>query len=267
MKSTLYIISFISIFFCASCSEVGESERYIELPQVEIRRNVLVEEFTGQRCTNCPDAHRLMSELQRQYGNQLIVVAIHAGGFGISEGENPNILGLMQEEGNVYADRWGVEQYPSAVVNRQGEALSSDKWASSIRSAMERSTNVGMTAEAKTDGATITCGIAMEAASSTFEGKLQIWVTEDDITALQIDNGAVLTDYTHNHVFRACVKKDDLQDEWGEDIVVNANIDIVIEREVAVRKEWNIDKLNVVAFLYNDIVGVAQVVQTHVERQ
>ena len=60
-----------------SCDEIDENERYIELPAAEVQRKVLLEDYTGQMCTNCPDAHRLIASMQTQYPGQVIAVAIH----------------------------------------------------------------------------------------------------------------------------------------------------------------------------------------------
>lgn len=255
-----YVNILFALLLTVSCSEVDEGDRYVELPKVEIKRNVLVEEYTGQMCTNCPDAHRQLVGLQQQYGGQLISVAIHAGGFGIAEGSNPKILGLMQPEGNVYAQHWGVTEYPSAVVDRSSGALKADLWASAIREAMERESELKMEVEAEIVGNEVRCRVWIEP-SASFDGKLQLWLTESDITALQIDNGVVKTDYKHNHVFRACIKKDEAQDEWGEPISLKANIHQSVERRIALKENWDREKLHVVAFVYNDSRGVEQVVE------
>ncbi|MGM9697400.1 MAG: Omp28 family outer membrane lipoprotein [Prevotella sp.] len=256
-------LAMLMLLLVVSCSEVDEGERYVELPKVEIRRNVLVEEYTGQRCTNCPDAHRQLVGLQQQYGEQLIVVAIHAGGFGIAEGSNPKILGLMQPEGNVYASYWGVTEYPSAVIDRRSGVLKSDAWATAIREALECESELKMEVEAEIVGDEVRCRVWIEPTAS-FDGKLQLWLTESGITALQIDNGVVDTEYNHNHVFRACIKKEEIQDEWGEPISLKANIHQCIERRIALKENWNKEKLHIVAFVYNESRGVEQVVEEEI---
>lgn len=264
MRRYLYI-AMLTLLFTASCSEVEEDERYVELPQVDIKRNVLIEEFTGQRCTNCPDAHRQIVELQKQYSEQLISVAIHAGGFGIAEGSNPNIVGLMQPEGDIYATHWGVKEYPSAIIDRRNGVLKADKWATEIRDALERESIINMSVQAEIVSNEVKCQVKIEP-TTWFEGKLQLWLTESGISALQIDNGSLVTDYIHNHVFRACIKKDASQDEWGEPISLLANIHHTIERTIALKDNWNTENLHIIAFVYNDS-GVEQVVEEAITYQ
>ncbi len=40
-----------------SCDNVAEDDRFIKLPPIEADRAVLIEDFTGQNCLNCPVAH------------------------------------------------------------------------------------------------------------------------------------------------------------------------------------------------------------------
>ena len=101
-------LALAAISFTA-CDEVDEADRFKELEKIESKRTVLLEDFTGQLCTNCPDGHRLIASLQEQYGENIIAVGIHAGECGIAEGSNPNLLGLMQPEGNEYAKKAGVQ--------------------------------------------------------------------------------------------------------------------------------------------------------------
>ena len=121
-------LALASVSFTA-CDEVDEADRFKELEKIESKRTVLLEDFTGQLCTNCPDGHRLIASLQEQYGENIIAVGIHAGEFGIAEGSNPNLLGLMQPEGNEYAKKAGVQTYPAGVVDRCGSPMTYTGWA------------------------------------------------------------------------------------------------------------------------------------------
>ena len=52
----------------AACSHIAEDEQLIEvavddMPTNEIMRNVLLEDFTGQRCVNCPKAAEIIHQL------------------------------------------------------------------------------------------------------------------------------------------------------------------------------------------------------------
>ena len=253
MKKIVYIPFLLLLL--AACDQVDENDRYIKGEEIEVGRKVLLEEFTGQRCVNCPEAHAVIEKLQEQYGEDLIVVSINAGQFGI---KSPT--GLMQEDGNEYANYWNVTAYPSAVVDRTSGVISTDLWASAIRTDAAKVTNLELElkAELSADGNTINITTDL-LTSEKMEGKLQLWVTENDIVGLQFDGDIRLTDYVHNNVFRACVNG-----LWGEEISLVANETKTFSDSIAVVKDekglgnWNTDNLYIVGFVY-DNSGVVQV--------
>ena len=243
-----------------ACDEVDEGDRFKELTKIESKRNVLIEDFTGQMCRNCPDGHRTIVSLKEQYGSQVIAVGIHAGPFGIAEGKSPTIIGLMQPEGDEYAKNAGVVTYPSAVIDRRSGALAlSSEWASYVRKAFERECDLNIKLTAKINGDKIDIHSQFEQ-SANISGKYQIWVTESNIVALQIDNGKTITDYVHNHVYRASVNG-----TQGENISLSANVFSDLNHSIDIKDNWNKENLSVVAFVYNED-GVVQAQECEVEQ-
>ena len=159
MKKNIFIL-LLSLPLLFSCSdEIPFGERYEELESVEVKRNILIEDFTGQFCSNCPDAHQVISDLQTLYGEHVIAVAIHAGHFGIVEGSNPNFVGLMQPEGNTYAAHWGVEAYPAGLINRTSGLIKHTEWAAYARQTLtqEPQAAIKLDAEIANDSIFIHC--------------------------------------------------------------------------------------------------------------
>ena len=251
----ILLSAFIIATAFTSCDEVDENERYIELPAAEVRRKILLEDYTGQRCTNCPDAHRLISSLQEQYEDQIVAVAIHAGSFGIAEGSNPILLGLMQPEGNEYAHHFGIDAYPSAIVNRTiGPIAKAADWPAAVRSELEKESclDVEVQSSILSDG-NISISVSL-IPSADIEGKIQVWITESGISAMQVDNGKPIHNYTHNHVYRASVT-----DVWGDAISLKSSIFKDLVYTYTPKDNWNTNNLSIVAFVYNDKDGVFQV--------
>ena len=277
----LFILLFIATSLLYSCDQVDVTNRYVDVSTnqpdssdsmpdsaIVFERTVLLEEFTGQKCTNCPDAHRMVAQLLNQYGDRLISVAIHSGGFGIAESSSSaKMLGLMQPEGDVYANFWGVQAYPSGVVDRRGGVLAATDFASSIFKEMQRETEMGIFLNAAIDNVdgkqVIKCHVELES-TVDIDGKLQLWVTESNIKAFQVDNGKPVVDYEHNHVYRACIKATEDQGFWGEDVAIKENIAMSFDRQIAVKDNWNPENLSVVAFVYNDKDGVYQAAECKV---
>lgn len=247
MKKLLYLLAFLP--FLTSCDNIKEEDRFIDMGSATIERNVLLEEFTGQTCSNCPEAHAIIEQLEEQYGEHLVVVSIHAGSFGLKAP-----VGLMQEEGDIYASRWNIESYPSGVVDRTGGAEDRALWATSIRTDIEKPTSLDITLQASLadDGQTIDVYTTM-ISSEALQGSLQLWVVENGIVAYQLDGNTSIYDYVHNNVFRACING-----IWGEEIPLQANVARYVSNTVDVDKVWNLDNIYVVGFYYNNS-GVVQV--------
>ena len=238
-----------------SCSHIDEDNRLIEVPHAKISRAVLVEEFTGQRCVNCPNATAEIERLQEEYGKEnVIAVAIHSGPLAFFSTDK--VLGLRTSLGDEYYDYWRVEAEPSGLINRSGGVLLLDKWATRVYQDMQNEALVELTAKAKiADNGMIEIGIEYLAVKD-FSGKLQVWIIEDGIVALQmLPDGTLNREYVHNHVFRSTVNG-----TLGDDVVWPSGKQSILSFSAEVQENWNPKNLSVVAFVYNE-GGVQQVCQ------
>ena len=238
-----------------SCSHIDEDNRLIEVPHAKISRAVLVEEFTGQRCVNCPNATAEIERLQEEYGKEnVIAVAIHSGPLAFFSTDK--VLGLRTSLGDEYYDYWRVEAEPSGLINRSGGVLLLDKWATRVYQDMQNEALVELTAKAKiADNGMIEIGIEYLAVKD-FSGRLQVWIIEDGIVALQmLPDGTLNREYVHNHVFRSTVNG-----TWGDDVVWPSGKQSILSFSAEVQENWNPKNLSVVAFVYNE-GGVQQVCQ------
>ena len=89
-----------------ACDNVSLDERltYIEPP--EAGRAVLIEDFTGQYCVNCPRATEEIERLVEEYGDSVVIaVAIHSGPFSKLKGEPSP---LYTEVGDQYFNKWNL---------------------------------------------------------------------------------------------------------------------------------------------------------------
>lgn len=250
---------------CA-CDPIAEGDRYVELEAVEAQRIVLLEEFTGQNCPNCPTAHRTIESLAEQYGQSLISVSIHAGGFAEEEGKYDNLPEpynfptFKTPEGDQYANLWGITAYPSGVVNRTSGVTYYTDWAGLVRSELSRPTVLNLSAKAEcTDDGLVNIQTSL-LSTADVDAHLQLWIVEDGIVSLQLDGSQLLTDYTHNNVYRASVNG-----VGGEPVSLKANVYGNLTHTIALRSAWNAEKLSVIAFVYNDKDGVLNATKADVK--
>lgn len=63
----------------SSCSDLDEQDRFVYIKPADAARKVLIEDFTGQKCVNCPKATDEIHVLQETYGeDNIIAVGIHS---------------------------------------------------------------------------------------------------------------------------------------------------------------------------------------------
>lgn len=262
MKSKILYLAATLGLLLPGCNDIAEDDRYIPVEAVKVERTVLLEDFTGQNCVNCPAAHRTIEALEEQYGEHFIAVSIHAGHFGIAA-TNKRYTGLMQEEGQAYNDRYGIEDYPAGVLDGRRPVLNADQWASAVYDEIAITTPLKITLDA-TLGATGEIAIDCRLHSSeALDGQLVVWITESGIVARQEDiNEGRINDYVHNNVFRACVNGLD-----GDAVSLAAGQDLEKSYNISVKdtdtEKWNVGKLSVVAFVSGSD-GIYQAARTSV---
>ena len=237
-----------------ACDDIKENDRYIEVPAAKVERTVLLEDFTGQNCTNCPAAHRAIEALEEQYGEHLVAVSIHAGIFGISA-ENKRYTGLMQPDGQSYNDRYGISEYPKGVVDGH-TPIGFDDWATAVYNDIQQPTPLSIGIAASADAGEVAMDITLES-SEELSGNLVVWIVESCIVARQedMDLGRI-PDYVHNNVFRACVNG---LDGEGVTLAVGepSTLSYSIPLKATATETWKPENLAVVAFVKNGS-GVVQ---------
>ena len=251
----LLLCSFTFSLF--SCDNIAEDDRLVYEPLPEVKRSVLIEDFTGQRCVNCPNAAEEIHSLQQEYGDSVVIaVGIHGGPMAVKPNPaRPNVVGLATDLGDAYNDYWKVEQWPMGMVNRSGVCAYTD-WKARVREELQKTAPVDIVVgNYKPDeNGSITVFASLTGVRGRTTGKLQIWIVEDNIKAIQLmPDGSANQDYVHQHVFRGAVNGD-----WGEDIAVDEGGVTTVFRDYDLPDDWNRENLSLVAFVYND-QGVQQV--------
>ena len=253
-RNILYLLA----LWLLSCDPIAEEDRLIyEAPPV-VNRSVLIEDFTGQRCVNCPNAADEIHSLQQEYGEDMIIaVGIHGGPMAVWPNPERGIVGLATETGDNYNTYWKVEQWPMGMVNRGGVTPYTN-WKGLVREELQKTAPVALVSDfyQMAGAKSGKIQLSLEGTHGNTTAKLQLWVVEDDIKAIQLmPDGKANADYIHQHVFRAAVNG-----EWGEDIRVEEGKTVVTHNNIAIPSDWKRENLSFVAFVYNE-QGVQQVVR------
>ena len=246
-----------------SCSNIDEGDRLIYVKPAEVGRAILIEDFTGQRCINCPTGTEIINGIVSTYGeDNVIAVGVHSGPLGFAG--NSKTVGLMTDTGNEYYTHWDKENkmgQPWVIFNRKTSPDSHyNNWAAMVGTIISEKANLSVKIDNAYDAATrtLTTTVGAFGTNGTVNGKLQVWIVEDGIKALQMmPDGKPNKEYMHNHVFRAAVNG-----TWGEDVTVKEGETTTMKYSYKLPEAWNADNIAVVAFVYNDN-GVENVAKKH----
>jgi len=229
-------------------------------------KNVLLEDYTGHGCVNCPAASDIARDLEGVYGERLVVIAVHAGYWATSTG----IFGpefttdFTCHAGNTWYDYFGIASVgnPNGLINRVEKnpgdyIITPANWGSKAEEELAKDFMVQITIENNFNAATSTLGSNIKTVFQTDligDYSVVACITQDSIIAAQKDErvtGGVVENYIHMHALRASLNGD-----WGENI--NGGEDIVsgkvYEKNYSLKfaDEWVPKNCWVVAFVYDE---------------
>lgn len=261
MKVLRFIIFSLTCIFVASCDNIDFEDRFDGPIMTDEGKNVLIEDYTGQNCSNCPLAHEEIEKMQKAYGKErIIAVAIHGGPQAVDAGHS-KVTGLANEESKEYNRRLGTFSYPKGVIDRASGLKDIEKWNSMVVSRFSIQPKVKLAInDIKVDENTRQLSFSCNVESTeSLNGFLQLWLTESNIVAPQtlpaVWGGGHKMDYVHNHVFRAAVNGMD-----GEQLSLSETLKETKEYVFSLNEDWNIQNMALVIFFHNETDGVIQVI-------
>lgn len=265
-------LSFLLLLIIAALSSCDKVEApYLELKERVIdtgqiidttpQRIVLLEDFTGHKCVNCPEASLLAGNLQMAKPGKLVVVSIHAGFFAVPDPSGNYTADYRTPEGNTLFNYFGVLGTPTGLVNRkpykQKLLLTHDKWEAAIDEELKRDPLAHITLRNTFNNATrkleIEAGIRiLEALEGMYN--VSVWITESGIVSPQKNNNSAvgatpeMLEYTHKHMLRGSVNG-----TWGDPLNTQPGLakDQKINKsyQFTLPETWNADHCSVIAFI------------------
>ena len=182
-------------------------------------RGVLIEEFTGRLCVNCPYGHIIANGIVHDNPGKAWAVNVHGGGFAPTSYPNFNTT-----YAGTIIDAFNVSGYPQGVVNRSTSyALSRGDWTVEANQQLEQMAecNVGgrVFINKKTRMATLSLEVYYTANSAVNKNYLTVMMLQDSILGGQSgasNNPGQMLDgqYVHMHVLRDIVTP-----LWGDEII------------------------------------------------
>lgn len=234
-------------------------------------KNVLLEDYTGVQCVNCPAAGELALQIQEQYGHQVIVLGVHAGGM--SNPQPGNFPDFLTDEGTTWYTHFDFDTNPVGTINRKlngGSVLFNvGDWteAVAITAAEEAMIDMTPTVEYNDANRTLKVNIASKALVELPDTySLVVCIMEDSIIGKQkaMVPGGIINDYMHRHVFRGT-----MNGAWGEEINTEAIApEDVITKEytTTLNSDFNADQCYIIAYVANsETKEILQVVEKKIK--
>jgi len=78
-------------------------------------KNVVIEEFTGLFCAQCPAGNIITKAIQDEHPDDVIIINVHVYNYATPENDEPD---YRTDFGNKIANQSDVPYLPSATVNR-----------------------------------------------------------------------------------------------------------------------------------------------------
>lgn len=198
-------------------------------------RNILVEEFTGVRCVNCPAGASELENLQATYGDKLIVVSIHAGDFAPPYSDSK--YDFRTQEGTELEKLLGAPiGYPSAIINRKKFSgqnqlqLLRSTWAGFLASESVTPSVLNLSFNKKYDKTSRQLDLTVNVLpteNSISELKLTVFITESGVKDQQETPQGKKADYVHKHILRKTITRFD-----GDNIGL-------LKKGEAISKSWS----------------------------
>ncbi len=220
---------------------------------------VLIEEFSGVTCVNCPGGNAFVEDLIEKHEGRVITATLHAGSFATPlniSNEDFEIEETAQIDGML-----GVTGYPAAAVDRiqfagDGIAMTSpySNWEAATEQQLEKTTPVNIDLSYEYDE---TENILKVRTVLTYTEDIQgnhnlsLFLVESKIIDPQLSvdaPGGLIKEYEHNHVVR-----DMLTSSSGvpvNNVSIVEGLTVIKEYELNILESWNVDNCAVIAFVH-----------------
>lgn len=242
-----------------------------------LTRNVLIEDFTGHRCGNCPGAALEAAELKKQYGKDRVFIAgVHCSFYADTKDQGEKYrTNFKTEAGKAYHKHYGISGLPVGMIARTpwngNRLLGVSEWSNAVGGVIGDSVDVTLQLAAAydEDNGDVCVDIAtrfLEPMTDTLA--TTVYLLEDSIIDWQKNYSSGgdpsypsgdVEEYRHDHVLRAAING-----TWGETVLegsASASDEKVLSYSHTVEEGWDPDQLSLIAYVYDkDSERVLQVI-------
>jgi hypothetical protein len=259
---TLRTLAFalVTVIVISGCDKVDEP--IAQFNSSASNQKVLLEKFTGFRCTNCPQANDIAQNLKSVFGDQLIVVGVHCTlQFAYPTGatpDDPYHNDYRTTAGEAYHSAFNQPGLPSVLVNRkivEGTAVIAPSESAAIIQQILSTPAPALVEFESVNYNESNRQVSFTVKMSTIENLdpgsyfMTAYLVEDSIYDWQLNAGVNVENYLHRNVLR-----DNINGTWGELAFSNgaANQDKTLNYQYTLNENWNADNCEIIAYLYRE---------------
>ena len=229
-------------------------------------KTVLIKDFTGARCVNCPAAAEYAHNLQHQLDeNHIFIMSVHAGFLAQPMGGFPNFL---TDEGTEWYNNHNSNPLFAVdhVALTEGNALNEGQIDAPVAAALLEEQSFEIVVSPNYDEASRHLQVGVKAvALEDRDGEFYITVclVEDHITGWQTVPGGVDKEYDFRNVFRGT-----LNGAYGdafEDFNVDSNDIFNFSYNTEINADYNADECYLMVYVYDKSQG-DKILQTAVKK-
>lgn len=227
----------------------------------EFKRNLLVEEFTTERCPNCPTGayylHDALEIIEEEFPGQTNVVCHHSGFYTdwLTAKESEDLLWLFNSGGSTYApafmaDRTGVWSNPGI-----------EEMAEIFRKRLNTPSYVGIEISSEYNPEERLLDVTVTGERSMIfcenDPRIVVYAVENDIKARNQAGAPTTETYIHNHALRVSNAAFGEKIEWAEDNTFKYSCTLKIN------SSWITNNMEIIAFVsdYNSSDATSCVVE------
>ncbi len=262
-KALLIVVPLLVLQF-SSCDKIKEpyalarhgniTDTVIEWQDTVIPvKRIILEDYTGHKCPNCPAAAVIAHSQEAFYHGKLIGLAVHAGYYALP-GSGEFAADFRTKAGEEWNTDFQIIAYPSGIIDRKEfnghRVLGSEEWVTDIASIMDQPPDLNMLILSNIyDSVSRTVNSVIY---SQFRQSLQgsfnitVCVVEDDIRGAQDSLGTTL----HNYVFKD-VLRGSVNGTYGEILTtsVDPSVTYLGKFSIPINTDWVAKNCWILAFI------------------
>ena len=288
---TLLSLALAGLVFTTACDIIEAPRREggseagdficIDDAGVSTERKVLMEEFTGMKCGNCPPRSKEAQAFVQQYSGRFILNSIHSGGFAEPDGGGLYTPDFRTPAGDQLDLDFQLQSYPNAVINRSrynGDlVLGATDWQAKVEEELQKTLDVKLCVVAAYDTETdlVSATVNMEyQTDGDIEDFVSVYLIADTVTGPQKwynHDPENIDTYPHVNLMRGSFNGVYGTRVSDSTIVAGDRFALKFERPLSdfnrtLSGDWQ--RLKVLAFVHNNTTGeIKQAEEVYISQQ